>query len=261
MRTALLISLLLPLGALAQRADTVVVRTANSAKAGPYVFSQQELQQMVDIAGTAQPYSGNVRTFDRRYEGLRGTPYYLPYWAKGRVGLANGQRNDNVLVKYDAYRQELVLSHPPARSDSVIIDRGRVNWFVLQPADSGAAVLFRRYPTLRSNDATLRDSYFRVLYAGRHSLLQRVGKTFHPANYKDPYSPDIRYDSYTDNSAYYVLKPDGRAIKVKLTTKNLLDALAADEPANVPKDAADRRKLTIRTEWDAVRFVEGYDKL
>ncbi len=267
MKTALFISLSLwlPFGVVAQQPDStgvppVVVREVKSSKAGPYVFSQQELQQMVNMAGDpSTALVRNVRTFDRRYEGLRGTPYLFANWSKGRVALVNGQRYNNVLVKFDAFRQELVLSQPPARPDSIIIDRERVNWFVLQPSDSAAGVLFKRYPAVVSNDPGLRDSYFRVLYTGRYALLQRISKLFRPANYKEPYSPNIRYDTYIVDSAYYLLKPDGRIEKVKLSAKSLFDVLTSTDAADVPKAAESWRRQTVRTELDAIRFVEQYD--
>ena len=260
MRYVLLFSLLNSLVAMAQSVDTVVTRPLRTGKGG-YIIGQQELQQIVNMAAQPEAVVGNVRTFDWRYQGLKGTPYLLPYWAKGYVMLANGQRYDRVLIKFDAYRQELVLIQPPAQPDSIVIDRDRVSWFVIEPADSGAAIVFRHFTNLRSNDPDLLDTYYRVLYNGSHSLLQRISKQFRPANYKEVYSPDIRYDSFVDRSTYYVLNSDRRIVNVKLSAKSLLAAVAGESGTKLPASVSDLRKRLVITEEDAVNLLSAYDQL
>ncbi|GAB3747297.1 hypothetical protein [Spirosoma pomorum] len=260
MRYVLLFSLLAPLVAMSQRADTVVAPPAKTAKGG-YVIGHQELRQIVDMASQPEAVVGNVRTFDHRYQGMKGTPYLLPYWAKGYVMLTNGQRYDRGLLKFNAYQQELVMIQPPAKTDSIVIDRERISWFVIQPADSGSAIVFRHFTNLRSNDQELLDSYYRVIYSGSHPLLQRISKQFRPANYKDVYSPDIRYDAFIDKSAYYVLNSDRRIVKVKLSTKSLLAAVTGDVDTKVPESIGDLRKRVVTSEEDAVKLLSAYDQL
>jgi hypothetical protein len=259
-RYILFFSLLNSLVAMAQSVDTVVIRPLRTGKGG-YVIGQQELQQIVDMAAKPEAVVGNVRTFDWRYQGLKGTPYLLPYWAKGYVMLANGQRYDRGLIKFDAYRQELVLIQPPARPDSIVIDRDRVSWFVIEPADSGSAIVFRHFTNLRSNDPDLLDTYYRVLYNGSHSLLQRISKQFRPANYKEVYSPDIRFDSFVDQSTYYVLGSDRRISKVKLSAKSLLAAVTGGSGAKLPDSINSLRKQPVATEKDAIKLLSAYDQL
>lgn len=259
MKTILILSLVLSLPGLAQKTDSLRTSSAQPKRTG-YVISQQERQQMVDMAAGPAAGVGNVRTFDQRYEGLRGTPYMYPYWAKGYVVLTNGQRYDKARLKYDAYKQDLVITQPPIRPDSIVIDRERVSWFVIQTPDSGAAILFRHFPDVRTNDPSLKNSYYRVLYDGPHSLLQRIAKTFRQASYQGAYSRDVRYDAFDNKSDYYVLGPDRRLTKVKLTTKNLLSALTDDPSTQLPANVLDDlRKRTVDNEAQAVRLVNDFD--
>lgn len=215
---------------------------------------------MVDMASAPGMGVGNVRTFDHRYEGLRGTPYMYPYWAKGYVVMTSGQRYDKARIKYDAYKQDLIITQPPIRPDSIVIDRDRVSWFVIQTPDSGAAILFRRFPDLRTGDAALRNSYYRVLHDGPHMLLQRISKTFRPASYQGTYSRDVRYDSFDNKADYYILSPDQRLSKVKLTTKSLLAVLTEDlSTQKAPSNLDDLRKQTVGNEAQAAQFINDFD--
>lgn len=260
MKIILILSLLLSLPGFAQKKDSLRATPTQPNRTG-YVISQQERQQMVDMAASPAAGVGNVRTFDHRYEGLRGTPYMYPYWAKGYVVLTNGQRYDKARIKYDAYKQDLVITQPPIRPDSIVIDRDRVSWFVIQTPDSGAAILFRRFPDVRANDAALKNSYYRVLHDGPHTLVQRISKTFRPASYQGTYSRDVRYDAFENKADYYILSPDQRLTKVKLTTKSLLAALTEDMSNRQPDNGLDElRKQTVSNEAQAAQFVSNFDK-
>lgn len=259
MKIYLLLSLAISLPGVAQKTDSLRTSSDQPKRTGD-VISQQERQIMVDMATTPSMAFGNVRTFDQRYEGLRGTPYMYPYWAKGYVVLTNGQRYNKARIKYDAYKQDLVITQPPVRPDSIVIDRDRVSWFVIQTPDSGAAILFRRFPDVRTNDPALTNSYYRVLHDGPHALLQRITKTFRQANYQGAYSRDVRYDSFDNKVDYYVLGPDRRLTKVKLTTKHLLSALTDDPSMQLPATVLDGlRKRTVNTEAQAVKLVSDFD--
>ena len=254
MKNTFFLYCLLPLGAWAQHPDSAKVSPPRTA--APYQMSQQERQQIVDMAAEPGATFRNVRTFDGRYEGLRGTPYFLPAWSKGQIELTNGQRYTNVLIKFDAYRQELVLLRPQLRNDSIIIDRPRVNQFVLQPADN-VSYVFRRYSGDRTNESG--DHYFLVLYEQKSTLLKQVAKVITKANYKDPYSAGARYDAYDNEYAYYLLKPGQPLTKVKLSKKSLLDALS--DKGKALKTFVDSHRLAIKSEADAVTLVQQYDSL
>lgn len=252
---------LLPVSTLAQHLDSTSAYPTKPVP--PYQLSQQERQQIVDMAADPDATFRNVRTFDGRYEGLRGTPYFLPVWTNGQIELTNGQRYTNVLIKFDAHQQELVLLRPQAHNDSIIIDRPRVNHFRLGTSAAGdtdgRTYLFKRYPTLKADDPVVADGYFLVLYEGKTALLKRVAKSFQPADYKAAYSSGVRYDTYSDAHAYYVLKPDNTLTKVKLSKKSLLDALA--DKGDALKTFVDSHRLTIKSENDAVTLVQQYDSL
>lgn len=195
---------------------------------------------------------------DARYEGQHGSPYFLPGWSNGQVSLRDGRQYKDVPLKFDAYRQALLLLRPKSGNDSIIIDRQTVNRFLLTTSN-GQPYLFSRYPSAKVTDNDVKDGYFLILYEGKTALLKRIAKTFKPADYKGGYSADIRYDSYGDAFSYYLLKPDQTLTKIKLSKKAFLDAMSDKESGL--KAFIDQQKLSFKSEEDAITLVKQYDSL
>lgn len=212
----------------------------------------QRMDQLIDPGAF-----GLVQRTDNRYEGVQGSPYFLNQWVQGRIEMVNGQNYDKVPLKFDAFSQNLVLRRDAMR-DSIIVFPMQVKQFVLK-AEDGAEWTFRRFPMVKVKDNDLRDGYFLVLYEGKTSLLKRVSKVFKKADYKDPYSTNVRYDAYNNDFNYFVLRPDNTLVKVKKSKKALYDALD-DKGANFEAFAM-QEKLDFKTDTDFARVVKYYDGL
>ncbi len=246
LRSLLIFLLMLPLlTATAQPTDTTRRRAIESPEANLRANSLQVLN----------PYSF-IMTIDNRYEGLVGSPYFSPAWSNGQIRMAGGKTYTNVPIKFDAYRQALILLRPKQGNDSIIVDRSTVLGFQLENSQ-GESYLFRRYPGIKFNDKDVADGYFLVLYEGKTALLKRVAKILQGADFKGGYNSGNRYDSFSDTYSYYLLKPDQTLTRVKLTKKSLLDALA--DKRDALKTIADT--LDLRAEADAAALVKQYDSL
>ncbi|GAA4459875.1 hypothetical protein GCM10023189_34140 [Nibrella saemangeumensis] len=195
-------------------------------------------------------------TVDTRYEGLQGTPYFIPNWSRGQVDLTNGTHQTNVPLKFDAHRQSLLILREKMR-DSIIVNPNQIKAFTIMDAD-GNGYLFKRYTGL-TGDKQLSEGYFMVLYEGKNAMLKRVNKLFKKADFKGGYSADIRYDSYTDDVSFYLLRPDKSLVKLKKSKKAVLDALS-DKKADVAR-FIDEKKLDFKSEYDLAQVVQYYDSL
>ncbi|MBD2704906.1 hypothetical protein IC229_30015 [Spirosoma sp. BT702] len=199
-----------------------------------------------------------VATIDQRYEGLHGTAYFLPEWNTGQVEIASGQHYRNVPIKFNAYKQQLILLRKQVNNDSIIVDANQVKSF--QFTDNlGQLYVFRRYPNVKTDETKAKEGYFLVLYQGKSSLLKRISKTFQPANFKGPYSNDIRYDEFQNVISYYLLKPDQTLSKIKLSDKALLEAIG--DHKDELKDFARQSSLNLKTEEGAAALLKRYDSL
>lgn len=243
-------------GAYAQTRDSTKVSPVRQANPNDRRNGYETYQSTGQIIGSGP--NGMVNTIDHRYEGLRGTPYFLPDWTKGQIEMSAGQNYTSVPLKFNAYQQQLVLLRTWAGNDSILVDADQVKRFTLKNGD-GQLYVFKRHPTARTTDQTLKNGYFLVLYEGKNALLKRVAKTFKPADYKNPYANNVRYDEFRDVFSYYLLKPDQTLMKIKLSDKSLIDALG-DRKDDL-KTFVKQENLSIRTENDAILLMKKYDSL
>ncbi|GAB3775029.1 hypothetical protein GCM10028818_18570 [Spirosoma horti] len=243
----------------AQTRDTTKANSA-SRQDSPTPLNQRngyETYQSTNQIIGAGP-NGMVNTLDNRYEGLKGTPYFLPDWINGQVEMTTGKNYTNVPLKFNAHKQQLILLRTGFGNDSIIIDANQVKHFALNSKD-GQVYFFERLPTAKTNDQTLKDGYFLLLYQGKNALLKRIAKTVKSADYKNPYASDVRYDAYQNAFSYYLLRPDQTLTKVKLSDKSIIDALG-DRKEEL-KAFVKQENLLFKTDTDAILLVKKYDSL
>ena len=252
--TLLLALSLLPM--LAQKTDTTQTTPKPAFNPNDRRNGYETYQSMNQVVGAGP--NTMINTIDHRYEGMRGTPYFLPEWNKGQIEMVAGQHYKEAQIKFDAYRQHLVMLRPWAGNDSIIVNATMVKSFEFK-SDNGQIYTFRHLPAAKTDDEALKEGYFLVLYQGKSSLLKRVVKSFRKADYKNPYSSGNRYDEFRDAIAYYILKPDNTLEKVKLTDKAIIDVLGAHE--DELKAFAKQEKLSGKTETEAVRLIQKYDSM
>ena len=253
--TALFVTISLS-GIFAQTTDTTKARSGGQFNSNARRNGYETYQSTSQIVG-AGPYT-MVNTIDHRYEGLRGTPYFLPEWNKGEIEMVSGQHYKEVPIKFDAYRQHLILLRTWVGNDSIIVNADQVKSFQLKNQD-GQFYVFRHIPTAITPDEALKEGYFLVLYQGKTALLKRVVKTFKQADYKNPYSNDVRYDEFRNVVSYYLLKPDQKLEKVKLSDKSLIETIG-DRKEEL-KAFVKQENLNFKTENDAIALVKKYDSL
>jgi hypothetical protein len=238
----------------AQKTDTTKVEPTRKFNANDRRNGYETYQSMNQVVGSG--VNTMINTIDHRYEGLRGTPYFLPEWNKGQIEMVAGQHYKEVPIKFDAYRQHLILLRPQSGNDSIIVNASQVKSFQFKNSD-GQVYTFRRIPTAKTDDEVLKEGYFLVLYQDKSALLKRILKTFKPADYKNPYSNGIRYDEFRNAVSYYILKPDQTLEKVKLSDKSIIEALGAH--ADELKAFVKQNNLGGKTENDAIQIVQKYD--
>lgn len=208
-----------------------------------------------DVDGRLNMGTYTTSSFDSRYEGLKGSPFFISEWISGQMAFVDGKVFNEVPLKYNAYTKELMMKRQSG--DSLIVFPYQVQSFTINDPVTKANFTFKRYPKAQTPKYDMRDVYFLVLYEGKTSLLKLVKKNLKKADYKDPYSNDIRYDTYEDANEYYLLKTDGSLSKIKKSKKSVLEALSDKEIAI--KALLEQEKIEMKTERDLVRVVVKYD--
>lgn len=224
-----------------------LVAQAQTRPTGP------EAEQNLNTLG-ANNASTVVRSFDNRYQGMRGSPYLFNHWIPADITYANNKTQTDVPVKYDVYANQLVMRRP--QGDSVVIV-SLVSGFLLKDVNSGKNRVFSRFKDTPTNDPSLKEEFLEVLYEGKTALLVRYDKTLLKASYQGAYNANRPYDELQDEKSYYLRKPDQTLVKTKLNKKQLLEHLGATAEL---KKWVDTEKLDLKKEADAVRLLKEWEK-
>ncbi len=192
---------------------------------------------------------------DELYEGIKGTPYLFDTWREGNIILKDSSLIKDINIKYNIYTDDVLYLNSKS-GDSLIIDRHRIDAFEIK-GDSSADLLL--FSDIRLKPGSKDKSTFaRVLYNGETKLLIKYIKVFIKADYKGAYTAGRRYDEYTDNSQYYIMK-DNELNRIKLNKKAITKVLADRE--NDVKSFIDKEGTDFDNENDVIKLLEYYDSL
>jgi hypothetical protein len=201
--------------------------------------------------------AGMVMTtnMDELYEGIKGTPYLFDTWKEGNIFLKDSSLIRDINIKYNIYTDDVLYLNSKS-GDSLIIDRHRIDAFEIQ-GDSSADLLLFRDISLKPGSKD-KSTFARVLYNGKTKLLIKYIKVFIKADYKGAYTAGRRYDEYTDNSQYYIIK-DNELNRIRLNKKAIIKVLADRE--NEIKSFIDKEGTALDNENDVIKLLEYYDSL
>jgi hypothetical protein len=190
--------------------------------------------------------SSALRRFNLSETGLKGTPMALTDWAPGTLTFKSGNTIANALFNYDALNQELWVKR--SERDSARYAVAGIKHLVIQPAGDDQPSHYEMVNVTMTDEPALKTGLVRVVYQGAYSLVQLPVKRFYKAPAKQPYGNTQVFDEFRDESAYFIIRPDKTAERVKLNRKSLASALQDKGVAfeMVLKD----KKLDPRTEAD-----------
>lgn len=201
--------------------------------------------------------AGMVMTtnMDELYEGIKGTPYLFDTWREGNIILKDSSLIRDINIKYNVYTDDVFYLNSTS-GDSLIIDRYRIDAFEIK-GDSPADLLLFRDIRLKPGSKD-KSTFARVLYNGETKLLIKYIKVFIKADYKGAYTAGRKYDEYTDNSQYYIMK-NNELNRIKLNKKAIIKVLADRE--NEVKSFIDKKGADPGNENDVINLLEYYDSL
>jgi hypothetical protein len=195
--------------------------------------------------------SNVVSTYDARYKGVRGNPYFLPYWANAALHLKDGRTFMAVPLKYDIHQNQVVVRRQ--KGDSIIINSSAINHFVINDITIGKEYVFKQFPDLLSDQPRLKETFMRVFHEGRTSFLADNIKTIIKADYKGAYSTGRAYDEWVDETSYYLLLSDRKLVRIKLNKKSIMDSFPAHQAQL--KAFAQKENIDFKSESDVGKLV------
>ncbi len=192
--------------------------------------------------------NSTLRWFNLSETALEGTPMALTDWTPGTLIFKSGNTIANALFNYDALNQELWVKR--SAQDSARYAVAGIKNLMIQPAYGSQPVRYEPVVGVVTDETALKTGLVRVVYQGAYSLVQLPVKRFYKAPAKQPYGNTQVFDEFRDESAYFIIRPDKTAERVKLNRKALVNALQSKGASfeTVLKD----KKLDPKAEADVV---------
>lgn len=224
-----------------------------SAELQAQTSSAQEIQVQTSIGSTT---NSMLRPFDHSVVGTKGSPFVVIDWVPGELLLEGGKLIKTGLFKYDVTNKLVNLKR--SSRDSVVYEITSVKQLILQPTGI-VPVHFEHVPDLITDEARLKTDLLRIIQQGTYSLVELPVRTYIKAPAKQAYGgSDAANNEYRDESAYYLIRPDHTAERVKLTRKSLVRALKEKGPAL--ENFLKVNSIDLANETDAAKALASLDQ-
>ncbi len=214
-------------------------------------------QQNLDILGSTN-MSTTVQTFDERYKGVKGTPFFLAQWGKANLLVQDKYEYQQVDLKYNVFDNNLLYRKP--NGNLIILDLHQVNSFTLTDTLGLKTYSFKRLKDVSGHDAKTVNQFFAILHEGTKSQLALLPvKSMVKADYQGSYSANRAYDELVDEPVYFFVDANKVMQRVKLNKKTLLKLLS-DKQAQINTYITSQR-IDASKEEGWVKTLAYYESL
>ena len=210
--------------------------------------AKENLRELGSTDGT-----GNVRTFDNRYEGVKGTPYIFEEWYPGEIFLSSRQKVAIGQMNYNCFENEIVYKEPG--SDVVrVMNRYKVDLF--QVNQGGEKLNFVPLK-LKENEEAI---FVQVLYDQASRVYKFYQKEFLKANYEGGYSADRKYDEFVDKYDLLLMKEGESTIYKLKNSKKYVISLFPEKEKEI-SSYIKQNNLDLKDAESIVKLMAYYDSL
>lgn len=208
---------------------------------------------------TGENAVGNtVRTYDGRYEGVRGHPYFQDEWMVGNVLLENEREYRDVKLKYNVYQDQLIGLQQ--EKYPIILPKDQVRAFTILKQDSTQTANFVKAIHLEAELSKVPPEQFvQVLYEGKLKLYAVNRKLLDEADYRGAYSVGRTYDEFGELDAVYYLEGPWGVEKLKRRNKKVLKVFKMH--AKKLKEYVVAEELNLHDRADLIQLLRYYESL
>jgi hypothetical protein len=218
-------------------------------------ISGNDAQENLFKIGGPDATRGVIRKFDNRYEGAKGTPFYFASWSKGNILLVNGQRIENLELKYNAYEDELLMDKPEV--GVVYLQKKGIKSFSLIETKTSIEVIFVKH--LHPKKET-EFKFYRSIFDGSIGLLEILKVVFEEADFKGGYSNDKRFDEFKKYPTYYYYSNSNSHPKKLKTSPSGVSKIFPNHNTEIKVYIAERN-LDCKNESDLKKVFEYYQQM
>jgi hypothetical protein len=228
-------------------AITAATMAQNAGIQGEYE-AKENLRELGSTDGT-----GNVKTFDNRYEGVKGSPYVFETWYPGEVFLNNKKKVAISQLNYNCFENEIAYKEP-ASEVIRLVNRYTVDFFQINV--SGESLTF--VPVKLGEDTE--PVFVQILYDAASKVYKVHQKEFLKANYEGGYSADRKYDEFVDKYDILFMKQGEKTLfKAKSSKKYMISIFPEKE--NEISSFIREAKLDLKQDESIVKLMVFFDSL
>ncbi|MEL6652878.1 MAG: hypothetical protein AAFQ87_18915 [Bacteroidota bacterium] len=211
-------------------------------------------RNIIGLGGEANPYA-QISTFDDRYEGVEGTPYWDDYFYQGSVWMNNGGTKEDIPIVLNIHERQIETI---LNSMLHVIPFSLVDSLVMQDSTGQQHIFLMRQ--INTDKGQREAALVQCLYQGKSTFYKVYEKVFREADYQGPYSSDQRKDVYRDEIKYFFRLGDDTSFqRVRLNRSSCLKALESQKAAL--KTYIKQEKLGLEEEQELVQLLGYFDRL
>lgn len=199
-----------------------------------------------------------TQAFNNRYEGIKGTPFFLDSWGVGQLELNNNTLYEGLKLKYNVVENTLeVLDKEGIR---LTIKAEHLNNFSIIDSAGLNKYSFKKFNAYTGVDQSLKDKFYQTLYEGKKaSLVALPSKTFVKAEYSGAYNMGRTADEFINMKVYFFMKENKDLQKLKLNRRNLM--LVLNDKKEEIKEFLNKQRIDASTENGWVLTLAHYETL
>jgi hypothetical protein len=206
-------------------------------------MTAQEAQANLNVIGGA---GYTARTFDNRYEGVKGCPTFFEKYTIAVIRQTDGRRGISKETNLDLMNQELIFKK---KNQEWVLSRGFVRNFTF--FDGKDSIRF-----LKEVIGDKGEQYLQCLTQGQLMLLKLNVKTFVRANYEGAYSADRTYDEFKNGKKTFLKLSNGNIVEIK-NKKDIIKALPGKE--TLISNYVKGNLLDLKNESHLISLIEYLD--
>jgi len=216
------------------------------------LFTHEVSAQIANIQGL-----DNVVIRAKKYEDIKGSAYLYPSWSSGTITDKTGRLYSNLLLKYDAYKDQVELNQEGQAYEisAVLYPKFTLNY--VDPATND--ITRHSFAAGYKIGGFSELNYFDLLQEGKYTLLRKYKTSFIEENVSG-YGTSGVQKSFQSKMHYFVLDTKGVAKEIKMNRKSLLETFP--DQGSALEAFIREKKLKVKSVEDVIeiiKFLEGIE--
>jgi len=199
--------------------------------------------------------AGNGVLLETKYSSVEGSPYLYSDWKNGSVKDRNGVLSENLMIKYDSYRDEVQFLKD---GRTFVIEPANASEFHFTILDENSNAIERlTFKNGFTIDGFTLLNYFQVLYEGKITYLKKIKANYLEENVTS-YGTNEQVKKFVRTELEFMIR-DGKVLLIGRNRKDFLSNFS-DQESQI-KSFIKTNKLSIKNDKDLAEILSRIDEL